>query len=100
MAWETRGNNRYFYQKERIGDKVKSSYIGTGELADLIARCEKSRRIEKLIEEDLQRLQRLNAEIIDEQLNEISELNRSLVDALFLLNGFHQHKRQWRKKRK
>lgn len=100
MAWETRGNSRYYYQKERVGDKVKSSYIGNGEVARIIAACEKGRRREKKIEVECQRRQKLETEIFDEKLNELSEINQSLVDALFLLNGFHQHKRQWRKKRK
>lgn len=100
MAWETRGNGRYFYRKERIGNKVKSVYIGSGELAELIAQCEKGRRIERHIDKHRRQVQIFDAEKLDEQIDEISELNRSLVEALFLLNGFHQHKRQWRKKRK
>lgn len=40
MAWEKRGNRSYFYQKKRIGGKVKSEYVGAGEVAELIARRE------------------------------------------------------------
>lgn len=99
MAWETRGNNSYFYQKERIGGKVKSVYVGSGEVTVLIDQCEKLRRHEKNIERADKKHRKDLSDKIDEQLNELSELNKCLVDALFLANGFHQHKRQWRKKR-
>lgn len=99
MAWETRGNNSYFYQKERIGDKVKSAYIGSGEVAALIDRCGRLWRHEKNLEKADEIYRRDLSEKTDEKLNELSELNLCLVDALFLINGFHLHKRQWRKKR-
>ncbi len=100
MTWETRGNQSYFYRKERINGKVKSEYVGSGEAAALIERCETDRRELKRLEKEKLKRERQKAELIDDELNALSELNQSLVDALFLINGFHQHKRQWRKKRK
>lgn len=100
MAWETRGNNSYFYQKERRGGRVVSVYVGSGEVALLIDQYEKLRRHEKNLEKADEKYHRDLSEKIDGRLNELSELNKCLVDALFLINGFHRHKRQWRKKRK
>lgn len=100
MAWETRGNNSYLYQKTRIGGKVKSVYVGRGEIAVLVDRCEQRTRKLKKLESEKRKSERRKAEIIDEKLDRLSEINQTLVDALFLINGFHQHKRQWRKKRK
>ena len=100
MAWETRGNNSYFYRKERRGANVKSEYIGHGEVAELIDQFENVCRATKEIEKRKRKREMEKDEIIDEKLNAISKINQSLVDALFLINGFHQHKRQWRKKRK
>ena len=37
MSWEKHGDKTYYYKKQRIGGKVKSIYIGTGELAELIS---------------------------------------------------------------
>ncbi len=99
MAWEKRGNRSYFYRKERINGKVKSEYVGSGEVAALLERCEKGRRELKQLEKEKLKRERMKAELIDEQINALSEINQNLVDALFLINGFHQHKRQWRKKR-
>jgi hypothetical protein len=100
MAWETRGNRSYFYRKERINGKVKSEYVGSGEVAALLDRCEKGRRELKELEKENQKRERMRGEIIDDEINALSEINQSLVEALFLINGFHRHKRQWRKKRK
>ena len=100
MAWETRGNRSYFYRKERISGKVRSTYVGSGIEAALMERCENGRRELKQLEKEKLKRERIKSEAIDNQINALSEINQSLVDALFLINGFHQHKRQWRKKRK
>ncbi len=100
MAWETRGNRSYLYQKERCGGKVKSIYVGRGEAALLIDQCENVRRQKAEIERTKENRQKVKIEAIDDRINALSAINQSLVDALFLINGFHQHKRQWRKKRK
>jgi hypothetical protein len=99
MAWETRGNKRYFYRKERIGKKVKTCYIGIGELAEFIAESENAGKLERKLERERKKRRRIKSEIIDEQIKDLSQFNQSLVEALFLLNGYRQHKRQWRKKR-
>lgn len=100
MAWETRGNRSYFYQKERHGKKVKSVYAGSGIEAVLLERCENGGRELKEIEKEKLNHEKAKDKMIDERINEFSEINQILVDALFLINGFYQHKRQWRKKRK
>ena len=40
MGWEQRGNNRYYYRKEREGSRVKSVYVGRGEIADMISQIQ------------------------------------------------------------
>jgi predicted negative regulator of RcsB-dependent stress response len=50
MGWEQRGNNRYFYRKERDGSQVKSVYVGRGEIAHMISQFESSSaELEKLM---------------------------------------------------
>jgi hypothetical protein len=99
MGWETRGNREYYYEKEWIDGKCVSTYRGSGEIASLIGQLELGRRLERRRERDIEMQRRAAERAIDEQINELSELNKSLLDALFLINGYHQHKRQWRKKR-
>ena len=40
MGWEHRANNRYYYKKEREGSKVKSVYVGRGEIAHMVAQIQ------------------------------------------------------------
>lgn len=42
MGWEQRGTNLYYYKKEREGSKVKSIYVGRGEVAHMISKLESS----------------------------------------------------------
>ena len=103
MGIERRGNNLYFYDKERNGDKVRSVYSGKGETALILNQM----RLWKKDEEDYEK-QRKNSETmrerqteneLDEAVETICEIGQMLTDAFLLTNGFHQHKRQWRKKR-
>lgn len=103
MGLEWRGNNPYYYEKERDGDKVRSVYSGKGETALLFHRLNRWRKIEKAEEKqskskEKQREMQTEAEI-EAAVETVCEISRLLTDAFFLTNGFHQHKRQWRKKR-
>jgi hypothetical protein len=51
VAWEKHDDRvYYYYKKQRIGKKVKSIYVGTGELANLISDIDHSiRRAQKTI---------------------------------------------------
>jgi hypothetical protein len=103
MALEWRGNNLYYYEKERNGDRVRSVYAGKGETADLfhslnlLKKREENETKEGKHREKERRLQTDRA--IDSDLDQIQKIAGLLTDALFLANGYHQHKRQWRKKR-
>lgn len=98
MGWEKRGNNSFFYRKERINGKVRSIYIGRSETAFLIGKLDEIKQLEKAQARRETLSTRRENETIDDQLNELSEINQILIDALLLASGFHKHKRQWRKK--
>lgn len=99
MGWELRGNQRYYYRKIRRGRQVVSSYVGAGEVAQLIYLIDGSDREQVRIEQTAWK------KIKEEYLNldmEIGKLNRKinmLVTATLLISGHHQHKGQWRKSR-
>jgi hypothetical protein len=96
MGWERRGNNLYFYRKERDGSRVKSTYVGRGEIAHLISRFQAS----STAVERITRAQRSHeAKPTDAFLNRATELIQLVTQAALLTAGFHTHKRQWRRKR-
>jgi len=99
VTWETRGNGRYYYRKVRDGGRVKSEYIGAGIVAEAYARLDEIDRHER---------QRAAAEwrtTVERErqsiaaLAQVDELVKSAVAAVLIANGYHTHKRQWRRKR-
>jgi hypothetical protein len=97
MAWESRRGRRYYYRKRRIGRKVVTEYLGRGPLADREARRTakaKARQSSQWIE--LQQL-REEQDRLKKQIDEGSRLLSHYLAAVMLTNGYHLHKRQWRK---
>ena len=99
MAWENRGNGRYYYRKARRAGRVFSEYMGRGEVTGMIAALEEIEQ-EKKSWEKFERRQMLEEEAAQEQtLDEIGSMVRSITRAALLAAGCHTHNRQWRRKR-
>jgi hypothetical protein len=98
MAYESRGDKRYYYRKKRKGNRVISEYVGSGELADALSEIDVLEREQREIDDEKQRIQRAEVAKVDDDIDAAFDLNRAAVDALFLTLGFHKHKRQWRRK--
>jgi hypothetical protein len=96
MGWEQRGNNRYYYKKQREGSRVKSIYVGRGEIANLISQFQSgSSVIEKLVHRT-----KTEKEIKSERAVFLFEdAIQLLTQGSLLTAGFHTHHRQWRRKR-
>lgn len=99
MGWEQRGSNRYYYKKERDGSRVKSVYVGRGEIAHMLSTLQSSSaeiehlmRAKKSIEAD-------ELENAEAALDRAIELTQLFTEAELLIAGFHTHHRQWRRKR-
>ena len=99
MAWEQRGNGRYYYRKDWHDGTCRSVYLGSGETAQLIATCEYWRRIEEEQAREVEQTARAEMAAIDAAVAGLGELTRTLTTAVLLTNGLHQHKGQWRRKR-
>jgi hypothetical protein len=94
MTWEKRSKNNYYYRKVRRGAKVSSVYLGndihayiyTGELQRQKMQSQRQRAL-------------LNSETVKEHVIEDNhKAIIALAEAVMLLNGYHQHKGQWRKR--
>lgn len=99
MAWESRQGRRYYYRKTRAGKRVHSSYVGSGETAELIAKIEEMEREQAEQERQAQRRQAAKEQATDEQIAALIKLADEHIRALMIVTGYHQHKRQWRKQR-
>ena len=99
MALETRRKRSYYYRKERRGASVRSIYVGAGELARLMARLDESRTEEERLKQALAQMERERLEVEDAKLEQACSIIETLTTAALLSEGFHTHKRQWRRKR-
>lgn len=103
MGLEKRGNRFYYYKKNRSGGRVSSEYYGSGDLARLVALLEAEAKEEADMKREGGRSELEAAvsaiEPIDSMLDDSIEETARLVEALYLVNGYHKHSRSWRRKR-
>ena len=100
MGWETRKGQSYYYRKERGADgRVRSVYVGTGEVARLFARSDEVLR--EKAEAEAHRLRSLREEGAAPlaAYDALARYVRLAVAALLTLEGYRSHRRQWRRRR-
>ena len=97
MGWEQRRGQSYYYLKKREGARVRSLYVGRGELAQTCADTADDCRQEQACVRDHKRRERQAEADIDRQLKDAEAAIASAVDAALRAAGFHKHKGQWRK---
>jgi hypothetical protein len=101
VAWEERNGRLYYYQSERDETgKVRKRYVGSGEVAELIAHADATiqRVREQRREKDREELEHMQNFI--SQAIELDEAVDTLVRAHLTCAGFHQHRGEWRRGRK
>ena len=78
---------------------MKSTYVGRGEIAHMVAKLESSSaELERLLraKKSVEALESKRAEVALERAVELIQL---FTEASLISAGFHTHKRQWRRKR-
>ncbi len=99
MAIEMRNGKSYYYTSRRIGSRVVREYQGCGLVANLSAWLDEINRALRQIDRDLERLRRTKKHRINEKLRTwLARINATVADTM-LANGWHQHNREWRRKR-
>ena len=97
MAWEERNGHRYYYFKQREGNRVTSMYLGAGQIANIGAELgaggERIRERERQIWSDL----RAEVKNLEDTADQVSDLIRDHLHATLLVTGHPTHRGQWRK---
>jgi hypothetical protein len=99
MALETRRGRSYYYRKERRGGRVVSVYGGGGEIAALLADLQALETDRAHARRWQRQQERAAIEAHDPALAALERALRTLTHAVLVANGYHAHKRQWRRKR-
>ncbi len=100
MAWSWRGNGRYYYRNVRDDGHVKTEYIGTGPLAELIAETDAEQRAEREAKRRLWRQKRDAMDVIDTRVDDWWDATTMLLKTQLYAEGYYQHDRgEWRQRR-
>jgi hypothetical protein len=99
MGLESRGGRHYYYRKERHGGRVRSVYVGSGEMARYYAVLELGARVEKIALREALDAERQTHLDVDNVIAQNAEIAKAVAESILLLSGYHLHSRTWRKKR-
>lgn len=100
MAWETRERGGSYYTRSyREGGRVKREYVGTGEIAEILAHADETVRQnrERNAAEGRAEVERLEA--LAAPLAELCEAADALARAYLIASGCHKRKGEWRRGR-
>ena len=101
MPWITRGGRRYWYRREKIGNRWQKVYVGTGPAAEVAAQCDAARKQQRADERDRYLEERQRYAIAEAIIVDLDRLARVLSYAALLTAGYHRHDRgPWRKRRR
>ena len=100
MALIQRGGCTFYVRSLRRGGKVTSEYVGSGVLALGAARSDAERREARAIEAAAWHRERSRLEAAERMLADLCRGAILIAHAALEARGFHQHKRQWRRKRR
>jgi len=101
MSWETRGGRgRYYTRSRRVNGRVIREYIGSGELAELIAEMDEILRIKRDAERAAWRAEKERLQRLEQPLEELDRICNLLVKTSLEAEGYYRHNRgEWRKRR-
>ena len=100
MGWEKRERGtRVYTRSRREGGRVVREYVGSGEIAELLAHADETRRRVRDLERTRGRAEVERLEGLAAPARELAEAAEVLVRAHLLAAGWHRHKGEWRRMR-
>ncbi len=100
MAWETRERGGSYYTRSRREEgRVVREYVGTGEVAELIAHADETRRLERAERVEAERAELERARGLVDMVPDLDAAVEILVRAEMIAAGYHLHKGEWRRRR-
>jgi hypothetical protein len=99
VAWERRGDGLYYYRSERENGRVRKRYVGLGEVAELVAHADETRRAVRERTRRAERAELERARELSEAGAELDAAAEVLARAELVAAGYHNHKGEWRLRR-
>jgi hypothetical protein len=99
MGWENRSGRLVYYRKFRRGNRVVSRHCGGGDFAVLLAQIDAEARAAREAERLEHRAARDAWETHNRRIVELCRAVDDVVRTVLVSIGYHQHHREWRKRR-
>jgi hypothetical protein len=99
MGWEQRRGGQVYYKSLRIDGRPTKVYMGKGEAAEGEALQVEQRRRECQEAREAWQSEQAEVTAAEQALQELRRLADLLVRAALLVQGYHEHRSQWRKRR-
>jgi hypothetical protein len=97
MAWDC---GRYYTRSRKVNGRVVREYVGSGEVARLVAQQDLIEREKREAERVARRRERDELQALDAPVEEMDQTAALFARVALIVAGFHQHHRgEWRKKR-
>ena len=93
MAWKFRGNRPYYYQSERVGDRVVSRYFGAGAFASAVSQLAEIDRSHRLDAREERRIRKADRKRRSERFEAITRILTVAAEAGLESLGYHRHHR-------
>src|SRR4051812_21302805 len=100
MGWKSINGRRYYYQSERDGSRVKSTYFGAGLAGHSVALLDAEAREERRTDRDAERDQRERESAEEREVDAWFGRVEAVAHAAMIVAGYHKHHRsEWRRLR-
>lgn len=99
MGLKQRNGKLYYYRKRREGSRVVSEYAGSGVVAFLSEYIDRREREQQQAEREREIAYSTSVLELESQFDDLDRFVDLVVKAFYISEGYHQHKRQWRKMR-
>ena len=96
MAWERRGNGKFYYRSRRVQGRVVKEYVGGGEAGHQAAAADQASRKSRRQAVWLGKEENKDVDDLVVQLNEFGTLLDQVLTCQLLCAGWKKHHRQWR----
>jgi hypothetical protein len=97
VGWDNDG--RYYTRSRKVNGCVVREYCGQGSIGQMCALMDADRRARREAERAAWLEEKAHLEALEEQLESLCRLADLLSRAAIVAAGYHQYKRQWRRKR-
>ena len=99
MGWQQRRRKQFYYRSQRVDGRVRSIYLGSGEVAKQAAANDAAAKVKRVADQTALAEFQTRLANVDQLAADVDQGVRLLTEAALLTAGFREHKGEWRLRR-